>query len=52
MRKADKENFYRCVDEIRFIIENNKVLSRRDIEKIENEMIAIRYKLKETYRRD
>ena len=49
MRKADKENFYRCIDEIKFIIESNKVLSRKDIEHIENEIITIKFKLRERY---
>ena len=49
MRKLDKENFYRCIDEIKFIIESNKVLSRKDIEHIENEIITIKFKLRERY---
>ena len=50
MRKADKVLFYRCVDEMKFIIQSNKVLSQKDIGIIENEMLTIKYLLKEKYK--
>lgn len=50
MRKADKENFYRCVDEIKYLIDDNKVLSRKDIDTIINEMLMIKYALREKYK--
>lgn len=49
MRKADKENFYKCIDEVKYLIESNKVLSIKDISMIENEIVTIRYLLNEKY---
>lgn len=50
MRKADKESFYRCVDELKYLIQNNKVLSRKDIAIIEGEVLTIKFLLKEKYK--
>ena len=49
MRKADKENFYRCVDELKHLIQTNKVLSRKDIATIEGEVLTIKFLLREKY---
>ncbi len=49
MRKTDKVLFYKCVDEMKFIIQNNKVLSKKDIGIIENEILTMKYLIKEKY---
>ena len=49
MRKEEKHEFYACVDEIKFLIEKNKVLAQKDINIIENEIIIIKGMLKDKY---
>ena len=47
VRKADKERFYACVDEIKHIINNNKILSKKDIYTIINELTVLKLGVEE-----
>lgn len=42
MKKADKEKFYRLLDEMKDLINRNTLLSKKDIYTIVNELAVLR----------
>lgn len=42
MKKADKEKFYRLLDEMKDLINHNTLLSKKDIYTIVNELAVLR----------
>lgn len=47
MRKADREEFYRLIDEMKYLIDTNKILSKKDVHFIINELITLKLRVKE-----
>ena len=47
MRKADREEFYRLVDEMKYLIDTNNMMSKKDIIYIVNELITLKLRVQE-----
>lgn len=47
MRKADKERFYALVDEMKYLIDTNNIMSKKDIILIINELITLKLRLQD-----
>lgn len=47
MKKADKERFYTLLDEMKYIMARNNLMSQKDICKIINELIVLKLLLEE-----
>ena len=50
MRKADKEEFYRLVDSMKYLIDTNNLISKKDIYYITNELIDLKLRLQDKNR--
>lgn len=47
MKKADKEEFYRLVDSMKYLIDTNNLISKKDIYCITNELIDLKLRLQD-----
>lgn len=47
MRKADREEFYRLVDEMKYLLDTNNMMSKKDIIYIVNELITLKLRVKD-----
>ena len=47
MRKADREEFYRLVDEMKYLLDTNNMMSKKEIIYIVNELITLKLRVKD-----
>lgn len=47
MRKEDREEFYRLVDSMKYLIDTNNLISKKDIYCITNELIDLKLRLQD-----
>lgn len=47
MRKEDREKFYMLLDEMKYLIDRNNIMSKKDIIKIINELIVLKLRLED-----
>lgn len=47
MRKEDREEFYRLLDEMKYLIDRNNIMSKKDIIKSINELIVLKLRLED-----